>query len=425
MQVIRLVREAMGGDSLRRNAAYLFGNTVLTSLIGFAFWVVAARLYPTESVGALSGLTAGCTLVSTVAAVGLPNTVIRYFGHSDRGRDLVLTAALAAGLLAAAVGAGLALVSRLLGTPHVTGGQTGATICLFVLVLGVLTAANVVDSTFVAARATHLMFVKNGAGSIAKLAALPILVTLGTTGLLGAYVAGVLTTAAFSLLLVRRRIPWRGRSWPDLALLRQSARFSLSNYAGTLFGVLPTTVVPLLVLSVLGSRQAAYFTVVFLIATFLNFIPSSTSQSLFAEIAHDSDAATALLVGALRSIYALLVPAAGAVVLGAPWILRVFGTEYARAGGASLRVLGVACLVAAGNYVVDTALMATGRMNSYIVVNAFNSLCVVGLCAAVVTHGLLPVAVAWLVAQTLSLVVAAVVLLGRYERHGVPDPVQA
>jgi O-antigen/teichoic acid export membrane protein len=398
-------------DSLYRNAGFLFGNTMLTSAFGLVFWLLAARLYPPVDIGILSGLIAAGSLLSSMAALGLPNTIVRFYSVEQRNRDLVSTAAIAVAALAAGVAALLLVANDQLGLGWLAVSGRARMMPLLCLAAAALTASMVVDAAFVGARSSHLLLVKSVLSSAAKVLALPVLTVLGGAGLFAAYLVGVLVALGASLTLLLRRLPSRGARWFDLTLLRRRARFSLGNYVGTAFGVLPSTMLPLIVLGRLGAREAGYFAVVFLMITFLNFLPSTTSMSLLAEASTRAEPLPKLIRRALSGVYALLLPAAGALVLLSPLVLAPFGADYAREGTTCLRLLAVGSLFCAGNYIVDTVLMVLDRMQSYIVVNAANSLLVVGFAALLAgPHGLAGLATGYLLGQAVSLLLATALL---------------
>src|SRR5580693_1284488 len=85
-----------------------------TSAIGFVFWTLAARTYPASTVGVFSGVTSGVGLLAAIAALGLPNTMIRHVTGVDNPRELVVVAV----AVIATVGTALCLLTVLVLGPH-------------------------------------------------------------------------------------------------------------------------------------------------------------------------------------------------------------------------------------------------------------------------------------------------------------------
>ena len=86
--------------------------------------------------------------------------------------------------------------------------------------------------------------------------------------------------------------------------------------------------VPIEVLAVRGPAQTARFSIALLMAGFLNFIPSTMGQVLFAEIARGGTPRGKQLRKALHGVYGLLLPSWPSCFT-APFVLRLFGEAYA------------------------------------------------------------------------------------------------
>lgn len=407
--------DRVAAEPIYRGSLLLLVNTVVLALFGFVFWALAARMYPARSVGVFSGVTSTITLLGAVAALGLPNTLMRHLSASADPRRLV------EGVLGAVVVAGglLCLAVVLVAGPHLPASLhlhtgVGAAAGLAALV-AVATASAATDAALIAVRSTQALLAKNLAGGILKVAVLPALATLATSGLIAAYAVGSALSAALGLAALRRRLPDAAAPASRVALLRRHASFSAGTYAGTLVGILPLTTVPLLVLAIRGASETAWFTSAFVIAGFLNFIPSTVAQVVFAEVSRDASALRRDVVKAVRGIYLLLLPVLALTIVGAPWILRLFGAQYSAHAAPALRVLALGALFTGGTYLVDAILAARDRVFGYMVMNAVNAVLVLGATGALLPYGLTAAAWGWAGAQALSLVVG----LGMLRRLGV------
>ncbi|MGW3346942.1 glycosyltransferase [Nonomuraea rubra] len=398
---------------LVRGTFLLLVNTVLLAAGGFVFFTLAARNYPVAAVGWLTAVTASVNLLSTVASLGLPTTLLRHLVKAGDPRRLAATAVIAVG----AIGGVLALLSLLVLAPLLPGGpelirQPGTIVLVTALVM-VTAVGGTLDAGLVAVRGTGALLTKNVAGTVLKVGALLPLVPLGFTGLVLAYGGGTLLACLLGGAALWRRLrrPEGARARPG-ELLRRYLPFSAAGYLATALGMLPSTVVPLEVLAVRGPQAAAYFAIAFQVAAFLNFIPSTSAQVLFAEAQRIS--LRRYLRKAVAGIYGLLVPAVAVIVAGAPYILRVFGEGYAAQAARPLRVLALAALVGAGNYLVDTILISRDRTGAYVFMNGANAVLVLGLVAALLPYGLTAAALGWTLAQGLSLLLGAGVLVASF-----------
>lgn len=405
-------------DALYRGSALLLANTVALAGFGFVFWALAARGYPMSAVGWLAGVTAGVNLLGTIASLGLPNTMIRHLATATDPRALTRAAVGAVTL----VGGTLALACLLLLTPLLPGGgpDLGGDVrsILLIILLVVSTAAGgTLDAGLIATRATGALLAKNLAGGITKVTALLALTPFGLPGLIVAYGTGTVLATTLGATVLLHRLPRGRRRRNPFRILRRHLSFSGGSYLGTAFGILPSTVVPLLVLALAGSRQTAWFSVAFQLAAFLNFIPSTAAQVTFAEA--QRAALRTQLRKAVKAIYTLLLPATLLMVLAAPFLLGIFGPEYAESATACLRLLATATVFSAGVYLVDAALIARDRTGAYILMNGVNAALVLTFCALALPHGLTAGVIGWVTAQGLSLLIGALVVAVNFDLRSV------
>ncbi|MFD0468442.1 lipopolysaccharide biosynthesis protein [Nonomuraea thailandensis] len=313
-----------------------------------------------------------------------------------------------------AIGGVLALLSLLILAPLLPGGpeliRQPGTVALVTALVMVTAVGGTLDAGLLAVRGTGALLAKNAAGTVLKVGALLPLVPLGFIGLVLAYGGGTLLACLLGGAALWRRLrrPAGARARP-VDLLRRYLPFSAAGYLATALGMLPSTVVPLEVLAVQGPQAAAYFAIAFQVAAFLNFIPSTSAQVLFAEAQRIS--LRRYLRKAVAGIYGLLVPAVAVIVAGAPHLLRVFGEGYSAQAAQTLRVLALAALVGAGNYLVDTILISRDRTVAYVFMNGANAALVLGLVAALLPYGLTAAALGWTLAQGLSLLLGVGVLV--------------
>jgi O-antigen/teichoic acid export membrane protein len=405
-------------DTLYRGSITLLANTVATAAIGFLFWTLAARTYPASALGVFSSVTSGVGLLATIAALGLPMTMIRHVVSAENQRELVIVAVAAI----ATVGTALCLAVTLALGPHLPPAlhfQQHGRLALLVTALVVLTAiSGTIDAGLVATRSSHVVLIRNLVASVVKVAALLMLVRFGSFGLLLSYGFGLVLSAVFSGVALGRQLRGRGKNFRPFLTLRSCLSFTSSTYLATIMGVLPLTVVPIEVLVVRSAAETGQFAVAFLIAGFLNLIPSTVSQVLFAETSRKGVPLGRQLRKALRGVYALLLPAQVVTILGAPLLLHIFGTAYATAATGCLRVLALSTLLTGGTYLVDSMLIARDRTAAYTFINGANAVLVLGGVGLLVRRGLTAAACGWALGQGLSLVLGLVVLAtGRAGRH--------
>jgi O-antigen/teichoic acid export membrane protein len=405
-------------DALYRGSLVLLTNTIATSAIGFVFWTLAAHRYSAATVGTFSGVTSGVTLLATIAALGLPITMTRHIARTGDPRGLVFVAV----TMITTAGTMLCLVTILFLGPHIPSAlhiQQHGGMAFLVTILVVFTAVGgTLDAGLVATRSTRVLLIKNIVGSTVKLVAMLLLTTFRSSGLLVSYGLGlVLATALSSVALVRRL---KGRQTGNRSFQASWHYLSITsgNYLATVIGILPLSIVPIEVLVVRGAAQTARFSIAFLIVGFLNFIPSTMGQVLFAEIARGGAPLGKQFRKALRGVYVLLLPCLALLLITAPFILRLFGSAYAAEATGCLRVLALSALPAGGTYLVDSLLVARDRTAAYAFMQIANAALVLGCVAVLLPRGLTAAAGGLAFAQVLTLILGLLVIAtGSPGRH--------
>lgn len=406
----------LSGDSLYRNSLMLITNAGATTVLGGAFWLLAARRYSAADIGILLATLSTCALLSTASSLGLPNAVVRFLPRRpDTAASLTLTAAVLTCSTAIAIFAVAATTPWAL--PLL---RHHASIGLLLIGLGTVAltaAAMTMDATFIAQRSAHLLLVKNVAGGLIKLTAVAVLPGHGLGELAAINLLGLVTSAAITLFLMAPRLS--GPRTFRLSALSGAWSFSLGNHAGMIFGVMPMTVTPLIVLSSLGPEQAAFFGIASMLMGILSVIPANFAQSLFAELSAGSpEARRGEILRATKATYTLLIPAVLVFLAAAPLLLRIFGKGYAAGGTTCLRWMVLGALVAGLNYLIDVIVNSKGAAGSYLWLNASNAAFVLGCCGIGAQYGLSAVGLGWLVAQSLSVLLGLAYLGALSVPHG-------
>jgi O-antigen/teichoic acid export membrane protein len=387
---------------LARTSALLGINTLTAGGLGFLFWTIAARSLPAAEVGRASAYTAGIGLLVALAALGLPETLIRHLPHSRTPRALVgRMAALSAGVGALA-GVAFLAVPAAAAVPLPLGLPVAIGITVSLLLLGLANA------TLLAERRAPVIVAGSLATGIAKCAAL--LFALDASGAVAAYGVGALAGVAVAAAVAYRGLPRRAEGADGDGLPLRG--YALSNWAGGAASLLPLALAPSLLLERGGPEAAAYAAIPLLLLTFLTLPPAVVARTLFAEASRHPErtgplARRGLVLAAAGSLCAL----AGAALF-APLVLSVFGEAYAAQGAPLLVLLAVASLVAVPNYFIDVVLNVRRDTAGYAVVNIAGS-GALALALVLLARDPLSLGVAWIAGQAAYLAIAVAALLYR------------
>jgi O-antigen/teichoic acid export membrane protein len=382
------------------------------------FWTLAAHSYSAATVGVFSTVIAGTGLLAAIAALGWQNTMMRHVSSAGNSRELVCVVMTAI----ATVGALVCLLTVLILGPHLPaslGLRQHGSMLLLVIALVVFTAiSGIVGAGLVAMRATHAVLITDLAGSVAQIAALILLASFRLSGLLISYGLGLALATSLAAIALIYTSSGKRPGIRSFLILRRYLSVASGNYLATILGILPSAIMPLEALLILGPSEAARFVIAGKVSGFLVIIPSTLAGVYFAEASRRGASRGRLLRQSLRGVYLLLVPAVAVVVAVAPWLLDLFGASYSAAATGCLRVLALSTLLTGGTYMVDSVLIAGDRIVAYVFINAANAALVLAFVAVLLPRGLTAAALGWALAQALSLVIGLVlVALGRPGRH--------
>ncbi|MEU2055433.1 lipopolysaccharide biosynthesis protein [Streptomyces bungoensis] len=339
-----------GGSPLLRNAYALMLNTGISAVLGVGFWLAAARHYSDSAVGQGSAAIAAMKLLAGLTAVTLTGALARFIPVSGRrtGRLVLLTYAGSSLLVALAAGVFLLTLDswgpsyRFLHGPVNGLGFVAAVVAWNLLTLqdGVLTGL----------RSAPWVPVGNTVFSTVKLGLLlAFAVAVPASGVFVSWVAAIATSVVpLGWLVFRRLVPrhveaTEGRT--HAPSLREIGRFLAGDYTGSLFSLAVVYLIPVIIASQVSSADNAYFYIATTIGGTTNLLAVNMGASLTVEGAHDPARLAAHTRAALRRMARIMLPLAGVLFAGAPWILGVFGTGYADAATPLLRWFAVGAVL--------------------------------------------------------------------------------
>lgn len=352
-------------DSLFRNSVFLVASTAIMSVLGFGFWLFVAHLYTPEQVGAASALIAVATLLGNISLLGLDASIVRFLPSSkNKSRD-INTAILAVG--------GVAILAALL---YVFAGPAlGIVVPLvdedwervaFIGLIAIVGINSLTDAVFIANRRAELHTATYTVLSFVKLL-LPLgMVQFGAMGIFAAYAFAILSSLLLTFYLMRRYTNYRVSVAPSWQLIVKTRRYTTHNYAGRLLSSVTAQLMPVFILAHLGADHVAYFSMAWTMANFLYIIPAAIAQSLLAEGATTPSDKKHHIRHAIRLISMIIVPIIAIAILAAPYLLHIFGVQYASGSTTVFQILAFATLFIAINEVSTTILNITHRSSGVV-----------------------------------------------------------
>ncbi len=396
-------------EPLFRNAYSLMVNSIMSSGLGLVFWIVAARIYPTETVGRDSAMVAAMVTLSTICQLNLGNAIPRFMPLvADPARALRKLYALSTGL-ALVVATGFVFV-----VPHLDEelGVLGdpAVALSFIIGTSLWGVFALQDGALTGLRHAPWVPVENTVFGILKLVSLPLFLTIGVVN--GVFLSWVgpmlLLLIPVNALIFGRVIPAHRRAHPERSAKledidrKQLTRFLAQDFFASALFMGAVAILPLIVLSIAGGTGNAYYYIALTITLALEALVANAGMSLTVESAFAQERLRGLARVVLQRALMLMVPCALILIVGAPVILSPFGEDYVQEGTPLLRLFGLTVIFRTFIIIFQYVSRSRGRGRSLLVADVCNFILLIGLTLVLTPeYGLVGAGVAWLIANAI------------------------
>jgi len=393
---------------LYRSSFALMLTTGLNGILGFAYWVLAARLYPAKAVGIGAGAISAMTLVSSLGWVGLQYVLLRYVPVAGRAQTrlvrLSYAAAIAISLLATAVF--LAGFARLAGLGILT--ESPLTVLLFAASIALWVVFSLQDPVLIGLRRAAWVPVENAAfGAIKAILLVALAASASAWAILGAWVLGLVGLVLVINVALFGRLLQRDQTLPSrLPQQRQLVHFAAGHHFVAVTAAIPDSLVSLLVLAFMPGAANAYYYSAWAVSFSFRLLAVNMSNALIVEGALAESKVRSLVRQVSRLAFVVVIPLVVVVVLGADQIMSAFGPQYKEAANL-LRLFAVALIpFTILNFVIAVERIRE-RVGRALVIAGASTLVTIGLDLWLIPSvGLTGAGWGWLIGQTLGAAIA-------------------
>lgn len=389
-------------DSLFKNAAYLVANSGLGSVAGFAFWLIAARLYSTEDIGLATTIISVVGFIGLLSDLGFTVSLIKYLPESKNKNDLINTCFTISGIFS--------IVASIIFVEGVNVYSTELAFLklsfiysiIFIFYGFLVISVALQDSVFIAFRNTKFSFLKMNIQAILKIPLLFICISLDSFGiLLSFFIAYLLATLISIYIFIPKINPsYKPLIKIDYLIVKNILHFSTFNYIARIFESIPSAALPLLITTVLNPEKTAHFYMAWMIATIVYVIPQSISKSLFAEGSNTYKDFSSKIKKSIRVSFYFLIPITIIFFLFGGIILSMFGKEYSSGGLHLLWFLLLSGIPLIFNNVCITVNNIEDNTKHIIYINVtITALTLVITYFTLETLGIISVGIAWFLSQ--------------------------
>lgn len=398
------------GDPLFRSAYALMLSTGTSSLVGFLYWIIAARTYPPAALGEASAAIATIMLLSSVSQLNLFYALARFIPVTGRSSGRLIANAYIANVIASAIVGALFVVVAPVVTENLSYLNRGATYSvLFVASVALWGMFALQDGVLTALRRPLLVPLENVIYGVIKIALLVVFARIWVRdGIFASWnLPVVLLVVAVTALIYRGILPSR-ETPPEMSPAQGLWRFAAVDYVGSLFLQAYTNALPLLIIGILGAEANANFYIADVIVTVLDLACINLATSLLVEGSHQESRLDEYTDRMLRRGGLGLLGIVIVLVVAAPYFLAVFGRHYADGATTTLRLLALSTLPRFIHILYTSAMRVQRRVGRVLALEAATAILVVALSLILMRRlGVAGVAWAWLIGH----VVVGVALL--------------
>jgi O-antigen/teichoic acid export membrane protein len=420
------------GNALIENSYFQMASTFFPSVMSTLFWILAARMYETSSVGYVTVLFSSLNILTVFASLGLGIAIIRFLPNSGEKGNRMLNTTFTIGGLASLIGSVAFIVGLDLWSPvlkEVLWEPIFA--ATFVMFSIVWTLRYLQSCVFLAKCKSRYTFSLNMLAGLVKLASLVLIVGV-TSAVFGLFVAIGLGMVLTFLLAIVKFIPTVQRGYSPVPMicresLQEIGHYTAANFVSRTLLQIQPFVLPIVVINALGAETSAFFYMAWAVGAMLIVLPSSIFNSLFAVASGSTFAQRENVIRSLRLLFALLLPAIIVLLLFADKILLLFGEDYSENGTTLMRLIALSIVPYAFNYLYVTIGRIEMKHGPLIAVSSGMTVLSLGLAYYLSAEmGLDGIGYGWLLGQTIVAIPVVALLWwklqrGRTSRSALPD----
>jgi O-antigen/teichoic acid export membrane protein len=337
----------------------------VTSVLGFAYWIYAARYFRPEAVGYATAAISTMTLLGTIGVFGMGTMLIGELPQSRNRGGLMMASLIASFVASLIVGFGFSLASLAFGSHFTEISGTIWRSAAFSVGVALSAATMVFDDATIGLMRGGLQLSRNVTVSIVKMLALPaaalVLHDAFGLGIMLSWVLGTAVSLLPTVIILKRggaKILYR----PDWETFWRLGKVTLAHNWLNLAITVPSKLVPVLVATMVAPSSNAAYYVAAMIASFLFMIPMHLSTVLFAIASATPELIGEKLRFVLRMCLIIGVPAGLVMGASAHFVLSVFGSSYASLATGPLWVMIAGYLPGLPSVVYIAVCRATGRV---------------------------------------------------------------
>lgn len=392
-------------DVMHMNSLYLMVSTGILAVIGFLFWIVAARTYTPAQIGLGASLVSLGGLLIQISGLGFSETLIRFLPMSKYPDRKISTALIVTGLMAVIVSIVFWFISQIWFIEIHNLISTPLTFSIFVIALVAGIWQKIENSIFIAKQKTQWIMLESTIYAGTKLASALPLVFLGGYGIFTSNYLGLGAGTIISIIVLIIYYKINPLNGFHKSIINEVGKYSIGSYVINILGILPAQLLPAIVTKHLGSVNAAYFFLAQMMVSLLLIIPQASSQTLLAQTSKEKTLFREYAVKSLKLQLFLLTLGIGCLWFFGGLILKMFGNAYLIDTQVALRILSLSTIPSMVNFILGIRLRVIKKIKRLILISMIGTVLIITTSIFFSQFGLAGIASGYVLGQILLFLV--------------------
>ncbi len=316
-------------ESLYLNAIYLIIDSNINTILGFIFAILLTHRFSVGDVGFYSAIVSAAGLLAVASRLGFDVSLIRFLPISNNPAIIINTCFTIGGFTSIIISL-FFLYGLEYWSPALLFIRKDLILSiLFILITLVSLIYGLCSNILVSRRFSKCIMIQDSINNIVKISVIYLVTSLKLLGLIGTYTFALFIGLIIALIFVKKsNEDYKFGLMVDKEVIKKISKYSSLNYFISLLTTGQSLILPLLVINVLGSEEAAYFYIAWGISQVVFVSHGAISTSLFAEGSNDPKNAYKSAIKSLKFVYLLLVPISIFIYFFGHTILNFFGKSY-------------------------------------------------------------------------------------------------
>lgn len=251
-------------------------------------------------------------------------------------------------------------------------------------------------------RAAGNILIKNSIISILKLVLPFALIAFGAYGIFASAASAFALGVLVSLMILLLHFKIRPSISVNVSWIKETSIYSFANYMADFMFIMPSLVLPVIILNVLSAKYAAYYYIASMMQSILLVIPLAATQALLTEGSYNEAELKKHVKKALAMILVILLPTTAIIVFDGNIILQFFGKTYATEAFQFLQLYSISTIFTALLLIANAIMKVKHQMKSLVILNVVATVFTLWLSYAFISGRLVGIGWGWTLAQAIA-----------------------